>query len=306
MRGGSIGMVFQDPLTSLNPTMTVGAQIAEAVLLHRRRVPQGAPGSGPLEVLDLVGIAQARKQAGRLPAPVLRRHAPAGDDRDRARLRPEAADRRRADHRAGRDDPGPDPRAHRPAAPRPRDGGRAGHPRPRRGRRSRRPGRGHVRRADRRDGRRRGAVRRDRGTATPRRSSTRCRRRPPSGGSGCPRSRACRRTSPRADRLPLRPAVPLRRRRTAGPLQPPFVGDPEATGTPACTRSATTTSSPGARGRGRRRADARTGRGAALRGAPRQGLPAPPPRVRPGPGHGLRGRRRQPGGAPGGDVRARR
>jgi len=35
VRGNDIGMVFQDPLTSLNPTQTVGRQIAEAVLLHR-------------------------------------------------------------------------------------------------------------------------------------------------------------------------------------------------------------------------------------------------------------------------------
>ena len=35
MRGNEIGMVFQDPMTSLNPTMTIGRQIAEAVLIHR-------------------------------------------------------------------------------------------------------------------------------------------------------------------------------------------------------------------------------------------------------------------------------
>jgi peptide/nickel transport system ATP-binding protein len=35
VRGNEIGMIFQDPMTSLNPTMTIGDQIAETVRLHR-------------------------------------------------------------------------------------------------------------------------------------------------------------------------------------------------------------------------------------------------------------------------------
>ncbi len=88
----------------------------------------------------------------RVPAPALRRHAPARDDRDGGRLQPEGADRRRADHRARRDDPGghPRPDARHPRAARHRD--HAHHPRPRRGRRRRRPGDGHVRGAQGRGG----------------------------------------------------------------------------------------------------------------------------------------------------------
>ncbi len=56
------------------------------------------------------GSRAPKARLKRLPAPVLGRHAPAGDDRDGARLRAEAPDRRRADDGARRDDPGADPR----------------------------------------------------------------------------------------------------------------------------------------------------------------------------------------------------
>src|ERR1700677_797233 len=36
VRGNEVGMVFQDPLTSLNPTMSIGRQIAESVILHKK------------------------------------------------------------------------------------------------------------------------------------------------------------------------------------------------------------------------------------------------------------------------------
>ena len=68
-------------------------------------------------------------------------------DRDRARLRPQAALRRRAHHRARRHRAGADPQPARPAAARAAHGDGARHPRPRRGRRSHRRDRGDVRRA---------------------------------------------------------------------------------------------------------------------------------------------------------------
>jgi peptide/nickel transport system ATP-binding protein len=58
IRGNEIGMIFQDPLTSLNPTMTVGRQIAEAVMLHREVTKEQAYDRA-VEVLDLVGMPKA-------------------------------------------------------------------------------------------------------------------------------------------------------------------------------------------------------------------------------------------------------
>ncbi len=114
LRGKEIGFIFQDPLTSLNPTLTIGYQIGEAIREHMGLSSKAAR-ERIIELLAKVGIPRPGRPAQRLPVPVLGRHAPARDDRDRPVVRPEADPRRRADDRARRDDPGPDPGAH-PAA----------------------------------------------------------------------------------------------------------------------------------------------------------------------------------------------
>ena len=135
IRGNDIAMIFQEPMTSLNPVFTIGNQIAETLILHEGlNAPRGAR-RGRRQLLQKVRLPDADKLARPLSAPALRRHAPARDDRHGARLQSEAPDRRRADDGARRDDPGADPQHHpRPAA---RDGhGRhLHHPRHGRGRR---------------------------------------------------------------------------------------------------------------------------------------------------------------------------
>ncbi|HEX4060330.1 MAG TPA: ABC transporter ATP-binding protein [Streptosporangiaceae bacterium] len=66
VRGNEIGMIFQDPLTSLNPTMTVGKQIAETVLLHRE-VNKAQAMDRAIEVLDLVGLPKAKERVNEYP-----------------------------------------------------------------------------------------------------------------------------------------------------------------------------------------------------------------------------------------------
>ncbi len=66
IRGDDIGMIFQDPLSSLNPTHTVGAQIAEVVLLHRE-VSKKEAMDRAVEVLDLVGMPRARERIDEYP-----------------------------------------------------------------------------------------------------------------------------------------------------------------------------------------------------------------------------------------------
>ena len=85
IRGDKIAMVFQDPMTSLNPVMTVGEQIGEAILLHNLGIARDEVDKRVDAMLGMVGIQASRKME--YPPPVLRRHEAAGGHRHRPGLR---------------------------------------------------------------------------------------------------------------------------------------------------------------------------------------------------------------------------
>ncbi len=66
IRGNDISMIFQEPMTSLNPVFTVGMQIAEAIILHQGKTEQEALEMA-LEMLKLVRIPEPEKQLTQYP-----------------------------------------------------------------------------------------------------------------------------------------------------------------------------------------------------------------------------------------------
>ena len=79
LRGAAMGMVFQEPMTSLNPVFTVGRQVAEAYRFHRQ-VPAAQAWAKAVEALERVGISDPARRANSFP------HQLSGGMRQRAMI----------------------------------------------------------------------------------------------------------------------------------------------------------------------------------------------------------------------------
>ena len=66
IRGRLVGMIFQDPMTSLNPTMTIGDQIAETLQVHRKYSHRRALARA-VELIDMTRIPEAARRARQYP-----------------------------------------------------------------------------------------------------------------------------------------------------------------------------------------------------------------------------------------------
>ena len=98
VRGSEVSMVFQEPMTSLNPVMRAGAQIEEAIRAHQPQLRANEAKRRTIEALRRAAVPEPEIRAEQFPGPSATGHDCHGAGRGAV-----AADRRRADNRARRD-----------------------------------------------------------------------------------------------------------------------------------------------------------------------------------------------------------
>ena len=67
VRGREIAMVFQEPMTSLNPVLSIGRQLTEGLEIHLGADGRAAPGAAPRSCSQMVGIPDPARRLGQYP-----------------------------------------------------------------------------------------------------------------------------------------------------------------------------------------------------------------------------------------------
>jgi len=91
-RGNEVSMIFQNPMTCLNPVYTIGNQLMEAYLTKEKQATKKEARERSIEMLELVGINNAAGRDETVSTRIFRRHEAAGDDRYGPYLRSETSD----------------------------------------------------------------------------------------------------------------------------------------------------------------------------------------------------------------------
>ncbi len=92
VRGAQISMIFQDPMTSFNPVLTIGRQVAEPLEIHMGMTRKQALDTGCRDAAT-GGHPEGQRPPEGLSPPIFGRHAPASDDRHGAHLHTADPDR---------------------------------------------------------------------------------------------------------------------------------------------------------------------------------------------------------------------
>lgn len=93
VRGSEIAMIFQDPMTSLNPTMKVGKQIEEMLKEHCKEMSKADRKARAIELLSLVGISNPEARYDQYPHQLSGGMRQRGCDRHCPCVRSQGADR---------------------------------------------------------------------------------------------------------------------------------------------------------------------------------------------------------------------